>query len=85
VEIIQFIIPAGAQLPTHEAQGEIILHCLEGQVEVTALGLHRELMAGKLLYFAINEPFSIRGVQDASVLAIIIVPKQGPAVKLVGT
>lgn len=85
VEIIQFIVPSGAVLPTHEAQGEIVLHCLEGMVELTALGVARELASGNLLYLAINEPFSVRGIEDASLLAIIIVPKQGPAVELVGT
>jgi quercetin dioxygenase-like cupin family protein len=84
VEIVQFVVPAGEELPTHEAQGEIVLHCLEGRVEVTALGVSRELRAGQLLYLAINEPFSMRGREDASLLAVIIMPRQGPAVELVG-
>lgn len=84
VEIVQFVIPAGAELPTHEAQGEIVLHCLEGRIEVRALKMSRELTAGQLLYLTTNEPFSMRGMEDASMLAIIIVPKEGPSVELVG-
>lgn len=84
VEIVQFVVPAGAELPTHEAPGEIVLHCLEGRMEVTALNQARHLEAGQLLHLAVNEPFSMRGIEDASLLAIIIVPKQGPSVELVG-
>ena len=38
MEIVQLVMPAGANLPTYEAHGEIILHCLEGRVALTALG-----------------------------------------------
>jgi quercetin dioxygenase-like cupin family protein len=85
VEIIHFIVPAGVNLPTHEAQGEIVLHCLEGRLEVLALREVRQLVAGQLLYLAINEPFSMRGIEDSSLLATIVLPKQGPAVELLGT
>lgn len=84
VEIVQLVVPAGAVLPTHEAQGEIVLHCLEGQIEVTALDRVCHLLAGQLLYLTVSEPFSMRGIEDASLLAIILVPKQGPSVELVG-
>src|SRR6266516_2899167 len=43
VEIVQLVIPAGEQVPTHEAQGEIILHCLEGHVTLAVGGQSREL------------------------------------------
>ena len=80
VEIIQLCIPAGAKIPTYEAEGEIILHCVEGRVSLAVLGEPHELRAGQLLYLALNEPFSIEGLEQASVLATIIAPKQGPNV-----
>jgi len=84
VEIIHVVIPAGETIPTHEAQGEIILHCLEGRVSLSALGITHELKAGRLFYFCINEPFSIHGIEQASLLVTIITPKLGQSVELIG-
>lgn len=84
VHVVQILVPAGKEVPTHEAEGQIILHCLEGRVAVNAIGECRELKAGQLLYLVPNEPFSIQGVQDASVLATIVRPKQGLDVELIG-
>jgi quercetin dioxygenase-like cupin family protein len=84
VEIIQILIPAGSNIPTHEAEGEIVLHCLKGRISVLALGEPRELKAGQLLYLTLNEPFSIRGIEQASVLGTIIALKQGSSVDLIG-
>jgi quercetin dioxygenase-like cupin family protein len=85
VEIIHVVIPAGETIPTHEAQGEIIFHCLEGRVSLSALGKTHELRAGRLFYFCINEPFSIHGIERASLLVTIIAPKLGQSVELIGT
>ena len=84
VEIIHVVIPAGETIPTHEAQGEIILHCLEGRVSVAALGKTHELKAGQLFYFCTNEPFSTQGIEQASLLVTIITPKLGQSVELIG-
>jgi quercetin dioxygenase-like cupin family protein len=84
VKVIQLIIPAGANVPTHEAQGEIIVHCMEGRATLTALGEAHELNAGQLLYLRINEPFSIHGIEDTSLLVTIISAKRGSNVELIG-
>jgi len=84
VEIIHVVIPGGETIPTHEAQGEIVLHCLEGRVSLVAFGKTHELEAGQLFYFCINEPFSIHGIEQASLLVTIIAPKLGQSVELIG-
>ena len=84
VEIIHVVILAGETIPRHEAQGEIVFHCLEGQVSLFALGKTLELRAGQLFYFSINEPFSIRATERSSLLVTIIAPKLGPSVELIG-
>ena len=84
VEIIHLVIPDGEMIPTHEAQGEIILHCLEGRVSVSALEKTVELSTGQMFYFSVNEPFSIHGIERASLIATIVAPQQGPAVELIG-
>jgi len=84
-EIIHIVIPAGETIPTHAAQGEIILHCLEGRVSLSATEEAHELKAGQLFYFCINEPFSIHGIERASLLVTIIAPKLGQNVGLIGS
>ena len=83
--IIQFVIPAGREIPTHEAEGEIILHCLEGEINLDVGPVRHNLTAGQLVYLAINEAFTMRDVTNASLLATIIAPKQGENVELIGS
>jgi quercetin dioxygenase-like cupin family protein len=84
VEIIHIVIPAGETIPTHEAHGEAVFHCLEGRVSLSALGKTHELNAGQLFYFRVNEPFSILGIERASLLVTIIAPKVGQRIELIG-
>ena len=84
VKVIQLIIHAGETVPTHEAQGEMIVHCVEGRASLTALGEAHNLEAGQLLYLCLNEPFSIQGIEDSSLLVTIIAAKRGSNVELIG-
>jgi hypothetical protein len=34
LEIVRLFIPAGEKVPTYQAQGEVILHCLDGAVQL---------------------------------------------------
>ena len=84
VEIVQLQIPAGSSIPTYEAAGEIILHCIEGRISLAALETSCEMQGGELLYLTLNETFSIQGIEDATVLATIFASKDGPNVELIG-
>ena len=60
---------------------EVIFH----RPEVSeALGKTVELTTGQLLYLSTNEPFSILGIERASLIVTVIAPQQGPAVELIG-
>ena len=74
LEIIRLVIPAGKDIPEHKAHGEITVQCLEGRVAFTADNTTRELEAGQMLYLANEEPHSLRGIDDASVLVTILLP-----------
>ena len=52
LELLRLILPAGKEIPTHQALGEITIHCLEGRVELTAEGKTQELGPGQLVYLA---------------------------------
>jgi quercetin dioxygenase-like cupin family protein len=84
VEILQLIIPAERDVPTHQAQGDVVVHCLEGRASVRALGQSYELKSGQLLHLSLDDQFSIRGIENASVLVTLIAAKTGGNVELIG-
>ncbi|MHC4787220.1 MAG: cupin domain-containing protein [Planctomycetota bacterium] len=84
LRIIQFAIPGGARIPRYEAHGIIILHCLAGRVSVTAMDQSRVLRSGQLLHLAVREAFSVGALEDASLLATIIIPPADPDAPLIG-
>jgi quercetin dioxygenase-like cupin family protein len=75
VEVIRMVVPAGKEISEHKAKGEIVVQCLEGRVEFTALGKTQNLEAGKLLYLPTGESHSVKGMQNASLLLTILLPK----------
>ena len=75
VEVIRLVVPAGKEIEEHKAKGEIIVHCLEGKVAFTAFGKTQNLEAGKLFYLPTDEPHSVKGVENASLLLTILLPK----------
>jgi quercetin dioxygenase-like cupin family protein len=75
VEVIRLVVPAGKSFEEHKAKGEIVVQCLEGQVAFTAFGRTANLEAGKLLYLPTGEPHSVKGIENASLLLTILLPK----------
>jgi quercetin dioxygenase-like cupin family protein len=84
LRIVQFAIPGGSGIPRYEAQGIIVLHCLAGRLSVTAMGRSRDLRSGQLLHLAVREAFSVDALEDASLLATIIMPSVDPDAPLIG-
>jgi quercetin dioxygenase-like cupin family protein len=75
VEVIRLVVPAGKEIEEHKAKGEIVVHCLEGKVAFTAFGKTQQLEAGALLYLPTGEPHTVKGVEDASLLLTVLLPK----------
>jgi quercetin dioxygenase-like cupin family protein len=71
LDVIRLVIPAGKEIPEHNAPGTITVHCLEGAVDFTTGGETRRLGAGQLLYLTPGTPHALRGVENASVLVTI--------------
>jgi quercetin dioxygenase-like cupin family protein len=76
LEVIRLVVPAGKELPRHQVADEITIQCLDGRVTFMAGATARELRAGQMLYLADNEPHSLRGIEDASVLLTILLHQQ---------
>ena len=75
VEVIRLVVPAGKDIAEHKAKGEITVQCLEGKVAFTSFGKTQTLEAGKLLYLPTGEPHSVKGIENASLLLTILLPK----------
>jgi quercetin dioxygenase-like cupin family protein len=75
IEVIRLIVPAGREIPPHQAKGELIVQCLEGRVAFTALGETRTLEAGQLLFLPIGVMHSVRGIDAGSLLLTVQLPK----------
>ena len=76
IDVIRMIVPAGKEIPTHKAKGELVVQCLEGKIAFTAYGKTHELEAGQLLCLPTGEPHSLRGVEDGSLLLIVLLPSK---------
>jgi quercetin dioxygenase-like cupin family protein len=72
VTVVRLVVPAGKEIPTHAAKGELVVHCLEGRVAFTAGERTHDLAAGHLLYLPAGEPHSVRGVEAGSLLLTLV-------------
>jgi quercetin dioxygenase-like cupin family protein len=72
------VIPRGKEIPTHTTHGEITVQCVEGRVAFTTGGVTHEIGAGQLLYLHGEQPHSILGIDDASLLMTITFPRYSP-------
>ncbi len=75
VEVIRMIVPAGKHIEQHQAKGDIVIHCLEGKVAINAFGKTHNLGAGNLLYLPNGEAHSVEGIENASLLLTVLLPR----------
>lgn len=75
LEVVRLIVPRGTEIPTHKTQGDVTVQCVEGRVAFTAGGVARELTAGQLLYLQGAQSHSVLGIEDASLLMTIVLPR----------
>ncbi len=77
VEVIRLIVPSGKEIPEHKAKGDIIVQCLEGEVAFTYSGKTQNLRSGDLFFLDIGAPHSVQGIENASILLTVLLPKKG--------
>ena len=76
LELIRLVLPAGKEIPMHQAHGEITVQCLEGRISFTADSKTQELMPGQLLYLRTGEPHALKAIENSSVLVTILLSKK---------
>jgi len=79
LEVRRLALAKGREIATHQARGEITVHCLEGRIAFTARGTTHELGAGQMLVLAAGEPHSLVGLEDAAVLLTKVLVAGPPA------
>jgi quercetin dioxygenase-like cupin family protein len=72
VKIVRLTVSEGREIPPHTAPGSLLVQCLDGHVEFTALDGTRELRGGQLLYLPAGERHSLKALADSSLLLTII-------------
>jgi quercetin dioxygenase-like cupin family protein len=72
LEVFRYALPAGKSVQEHTSAGLMIVQCLEGSVEFTALGRTQTLKTGDMLYLADDEPHSLKALADSSLLVTIM-------------
>jgi nucleotide-binding universal stress UspA family protein len=74
LEVIRLVVRSGEEVPEQQAKGVMVVLCLEGRVAFTALGKRQDLQAGELLYLPTGAPYSVKGVEGASLLLTTLCP-----------
>jgi len=76
-EAVRLIVPAGVEIPSHRVSGRIILQCIEGHTQLQLTDETIDLRAGDWVYLDGNESHSVKGIQDTSLLLIILFEPDG--------
>jgi len=72
MELVRLVLTAGKEIPTHKVSGPIVVHCIKGEIEFTAMGAKQVLTAGQLLHLTPDDPHSVKAIEDSVVLVTII-------------
>jgi quercetin dioxygenase-like cupin family protein len=72
LEIFRYALPAGKVVAPHSAAGLMVVQCLEGTAEFTALGKTQQLTPGTMLYLSDHEPHALKAVDDTLLLITIL-------------
>nr|WP_297532261.1 cupin domain-containing protein [uncultured Roseateles sp.] len=79
LEVMRIVLPKGKSLPSHKVDGEITMHCLEGELELSVQRDGDEqrhtLRAGQLCYLEGGVVHAVTGVVDASALVTIVLKR----------
>lgn len=76
-EAVRLVVPAGVEIPSHRIPGRITLQCIEGHAQLGRSDETIDLRAGDWVYLDGNEPHSVKGIEDASLLLTILFGPDG--------
>lgn len=77
-EAVRLVVDAGTEIPPHQVEGPITLHCLSGCAILGIEGKDLELRPGEWTYLEGRVRHWVTGVEDAVLLLTIIFTEQAP-------
>ena len=75
LEVIRMVLPAGKRMPEHRVSGGLVLHCIEGRLQVEVGDQQHALHAGQLLHLPGNVAHAVSALEDSSALLTIALRK----------
>lgn len=78
-EAVRLVVQAGTEIPSHKVTGQIMLYCIEGHARLEFTHDRIDLHAGDWIYLEADEPHSVKGIEDASLLLTILFEDDGSA------
>jgi quercetin dioxygenase-like cupin family protein len=72
IEVMRLVLIEGRGIPEHSVDGPVTFHCLEGSVELEAGGVPRTLKPGRLVYLEPGVRYTLRPLEDASILMTVV-------------
>lgn len=71
-ELARLVLPAGKVFTEHKVAGPVVIHCIEGKVEVESESSTEILATGQLMHLAPSAPHSLVSLEDSIILLTII-------------
>ena len=71
LEVMRLVLAAGKSLPPHKVPGEITIHCIEGQLEITTPQRKTVLDPGHLVLLPGDEVHAVLALQASSALVTV--------------
>lgn len=71
-EAVRLVVNAGTEIPPHQVEGPITLHCLSGRAILGVEGKDLDLRPGQWTYLEGGVRHWVKGVDDAVLLLTIV-------------
>lgn len=79
LEVLRLVLPAGKRINTHRAPGEVLIQCIEGEVQLHLADGPRDMAAGDLIYLPAAEPHAVETKTNSSLLVTLSLTASAPA------
>jgi quercetin dioxygenase-like cupin family protein len=73
LRLLLFTFEAGGSLPEHSAPGQVVIHCLRGELAVEAAAAPHRLGAGEVVVLEPGVPHSVKAVADSEMLLTVCI------------
>ncbi len=71
LRLLLFTFEAGGRLPEHRAPGHIVIHCLRGELSVTAGGVGHQIVAGQAVVIDPDVLHAVEALAESEMLLTV--------------